>query len=111
MKKATKKEEKKTKIDFMPLAGRVLVKPLPEEDKKSPSGLIIPDSAKGTEEKQRGEVVAVGRGVINSDGKLVPPEVKVGDKVRFNANDWDKEKIGGEEFYLVSESSILGIIK
>ncbi|MGH7249921.1 MAG: co-chaperone GroES, partial [Minisyncoccia bacterium] len=54
---------------------------------------------------------AVGRGTFNSNGQLIPLGVKVDDEVIFRGSDWDKEKIDGEEYYVVSESSIVGIIK
>ncbi|HUO50213.1 MAG TPA: co-chaperone GroES [Candidatus Paceibacterota bacterium] len=96
-------------IEIQPLGDRVLIKPLNAEQKTA-SGIYIPDSAK-REEKQQGKVVAVGRGHFNAEGTLVPVQVKVGEKVLFRANDWDKEEINGEEFYLVAETSIVGIIK
>lgn len=105
-----KKETKKTKINLQPLGDRVLVKPQEVEDKKSPGGIIIPDTAQ-KEKPERGRVVAVGLGKRGDDGKLVPVSVKVGDKVMFSKYGYDEIKIDDEEYYIISESNILGIIK
>jgi len=104
------KEEKK--MNIQPLGDRILVKREDKPEKKSASGIIIPDTA--TKEKsKRGVVVAVGAGRVTDDGALVPISVKVGSKVYFNSG-WDNEvDIGGddEEFFLVKEADILAIIK
>jgi len=95
-----------------PLGDRVLVKREDTPDKKSPAGIIIPDTAE-KEKSKLGVVIAVGAGRINDDGKLVPITVKVGSKVIFNAG-WDNEvKVGegDEEYFLVRESDILAVIK
>src|SRR5262249_52270685 len=98
------------KMSLVPLGDKVLIRAKDSEAEKTASGIIIPDSAK-QKDKQQGTVIAVGRGTINTNGQLIAPAVKVNDHVLFNANDWDKQEINGEELYLVSESSILGIIK
>ena len=97
------------KATIAPLADRVLIKVAEGEsgETKSAGGIIIPVAS---EEKQadRGTVVAVGEGRTDSNGKLVPMKVKVGDKVVFQ---WgDKMTVDGEEYYIVSESSVLAII-
>ncbi len=100
------------KMNIMPLADRVLVKREDMPDKKSPSGIIIPDTAE-KEKSKIGTVVAVGVGRTNEHGTLVPMSVKPGTKVIFNAG-WDNEvKMGeeDEEFFLVKESDILAVIK
>lgn len=93
-----------------PLGDRVLIKPLEvkEKEKRSAAGIILlSDTAKDTVD--RGTVVAVGEGRINSNGDLVEPKVKKGDKVIFQ---WgDKIFIGEDEHYIVSESGVLAIIK
>jgi len=100
------------KINVQPIGDRVLVKREDKPEKKSVSGIIIPDTAQ-KEKSKRGVVVAVGAGRLNDDGKLIPTAVKVGAKVYFNAG-WDNEVDVGEddeEFFLVKESDILAIIK
>ncbi len=94
------------------MGDRVLVKREDMPDTKSPSGIIIPDTAQ-KEKSKRGVVVAVGTGKVTDDGTLIPISVKVGAKVYFNSG-WDNEVPVGEkseEFFLVHESDILAIIK
>lgn len=105
-----KKQSKGTKIKFQPLGDKVLVKPAAIEDKKSASGIIIPDTAQ-KEKPEQGKVVAVGPGKPGDDNELIPVGVKVGDTVMFSKYGFDEIKIDGEEYYIVSESGILGIIK
>lgn len=99
------------KQSIKPLGDRVVIRPLTEEETgtTSPSGIIIPESAKD-EKNEQGVVVAVGPGRWDEDGeKRIPMEVKEGDRVIFNS--WrDKVKVGKEEFSVISESDILGII-
>ncbi|HWP61409.1 MAG TPA: co-chaperone GroES [Candidatus Paceibacterota bacterium] len=99
-------------MTIQPLGERVLVKREEQESKKSPSGIIIPDTA--TKEKSKiGTVVAVGAGRINEHGSLVPMSIKPGSKVIFNAG-WDNEVDTGDEgeaYFLVKESDILAVIK
>ena len=98
------------KVSIIPIGDRVLIKPLTDDgkEKKSAGGIIIPSSS--VEDKvDRGTVIAVGEGRIDSKGELVEMKVKPGNKVLFQ---WgDKVKIDGEEYYIVSESSILAITK
>ncbi|MFM2424309.1 MAG: hypothetical protein RLZZ70_700 [Candidatus Parcubacteria bacterium] len=94
-----------------PLGDRVVVRPLTEVEAGtvSASGIIIPDSAK-KEKPEQGVVVAVGAGKWNEDGdKRMVMDVKVGDKVVFSKYGYDEVKVDGKEFFIVSESSILGI--
>jgi len=90
-----------------PYGDRVLVKPLSLEEtgQTTSFGIIIPDTAK--EKPEQGRVVAVGAGKRAEDGKLMPPAVKVGDRVMFSKYGYDEVKLGGVEYYLIAESSIL----
>jgi chaperonin GroES len=98
----------KTKLDITPLADRVIVKPLePKEVKKG--GIIIPDTAK--EKPQEGEIVAVGKGRTTEDGKLIPMEVKVGDKVLYGKYSGTEIKINDEDYLIMKEEDILAITK
>jgi len=107
------KETKETKkVNIQPIGDRVLVKREDAPERKSISGIIIPDTAE-KEKSKRGVVVAVGAGRLNEDGKLIPTTVKVGAKVYFNAG-WDNEVDVGEDdeaYFLVKESDILAVIK
>jgi len=105
-----KKQSKNTNIKIQPLADRVLVKPEEDSVEKSPSGIIIPDTAQ-KEKPERGEVIAVGPGKLGDDNELIPVSVKVGDTVMFSKYGYDEVKIGDEEYYIVNESNILAIIK
>ena len=92
-----------------PLADRVLVKPLEEEAEKSAGGIIIPDTAK--EKPQQGEVIAVGPGRVTEDGKTIPMNVKVGDKVLYGKYAGTEVKIDGQEHLIMPESDILAIVE
>lgn len=95
----------KTKI--RPLRDRILVKRLAEET-KTQGGIIIPDSAK--EKPQAGEVVAIGNGKVLEDGKIVPLEVKQGDQILFGKYSGTEIKLDGEEYLILKEEEILGIM-
>lgn len=100
----------KDKSVILPIGDKVLINPVSAEDSstKLPSGIIIPDTV-DQKETSRGVVVAVGEGKYDDNGNLVPMSVKKGDKVMFQ---WgDKIEYSGEEYYIVSEGSILAIIK
>lgn len=107
-----KKDTKKTasKLNIQPLADRILVKPEEDNDERSPGGIIIPDTAR-KEKPERGRVIAVGPGKRGDDNVLIPVAVKVGDKVVFSKYGYDEIKINEEEYYIVSESNILAVIK
>ncbi len=111
--KTTKKQNTNAghkKVAVKPLGDRVLIKEEMEKgaERITASGIIIPDSANGDRGAKRGTVVAVGEGKYE-DGKLIPMRVAVGDTVLFQ---WgDTVKIGDEEYHMVNESNILGIIK
>ncbi len=93
---------------FRPLHDRVLVRRI-EEEQRTKGGIIIPDTAK--EKPQQGEVLAVGPGSRDETGKLVPLDVKVGDKVLFGKWSGTEVKIEGEELLIMKESDILGILE
>ena len=94
-------------MNIKPLADRVVVKPIEEEEKKQ-GGIIIPDTAK--EKPQKGEVVAVGPGKVDDNGKRIPMEVKVGDKVLFGKYAGTEVEIDGEDYLIMRESDILAIV-
>ena len=93
--------------NIKPLGDRVLVKPL-EENEISKGGIIIPDSAK--EKPQEAEVVALGTGKRDDDGKLVEFTVKVGDKILVSKYGGTEVKVEGESYTIMREDDILGII-
>ncbi len=93
---------------FRPLGDRVLVKRIKEEE-KTKGGIIIPDTAK--EKPQEGKVVAVGKGKHGDDGKLIPLEVKSGDKILFGKYSGSEVKLEGEEHVIMREEDILGVIE
>ena len=95
-------------MNIRPLGDRLLVKRL-EEEEKSKGGIIIPDSAK--EKPQEGQVVAVGKGKMLDDGKMVALEVKAGDKILFGKYSGTDVKIEGEEHLIMREDDVLGIIE
>ena len=105
-----KKNTDTKKMKVTPLADRVLVKPFEAADEKTPSGIIIPDTAK-QEKPERGRVVAVGEGKRNENGDVMPLRVKVGDTVIFSKYGYDEVKIDDENYYIIAESGILAIIK
>jgi chaperonin GroES len=90
-----------------PLADRVIVKRVKEEE-KTKGGIIIPDTAK--EKPQEGEVVAVGSGARSDDGTVTPLDVKAGDKILFGKWSGTEVKLEGEDLIIMKESDILGIV-
>jgi len=96
------------KLKFRPLHDRVVVKRI-DADEKSKGGIIIPDTAK--EKPMQGEVVAVGPGGRDEAGKLVPIELKAGDKVLFGKWSGTEVKIDGEDLLIMKESDIMGVIE
>jgi chaperonin GroES len=94
-------------VKIRPLQDRVIVKRI-EEEEKSKGGIIIPDTAK--EKPQEGKVVAVGKGKVNDDGKLIPLDVKVNDLILFGKYSGSEINIDGEEHLIMREDDILGII-
>ncbi|MCA2005477.1 MAG: co-chaperone GroES [Ignavibacterium sp.] len=90
-----------------PLADRVVIKPA-EAEEKTAGGIILPDTAK--EKPIEGTVVAVGPGKTSDDGKLIKPEVKVGDRVLYGKYSGTEVTIDGEEYLIMRESDIFGIL-
>lgn len=95
------------KLGVRPLHDRILVRRMAEEAKTA-GGIIIPDTAK--EKPQRGEIVATGNGKVTEDGKTLALEVKVGDKVLFSKYAGTELKLNGEEYLMMREEDVLGII-
>ncbi|HZU11034.1 MAG TPA: co-chaperone GroES [Pseudacidobacterium sp.] len=93
---------------FTPLHDRILVRRV-EESETVRGGIIIPDTAK--EKPQEGEVIAVGKGKQNEEGKVFPLDVKAGDRVLFGKYSGTEIKIDGEEFLIMREDEVLGILK
>ena len=95
-------------MNIKPLADRVLVKPSESAEDKSSGGIIIPDTAK--EKPQEGEIVAIGPGRTDENGKLIKMNVKVGDKVLYSKYGGTEMKYDGKEYLIMSETDILAII-
>ena len=93
---------------FRPLHDRVVVKRL-EGEEKTKGGIIIPDSAK--EKPQEGKIVAVGPGARDEAGKLVPLDVKAGDRILFGKWSGTEVKVDGEDLLIMKESDVLGIVE
>ncbi|MEW6437622.1 MAG: co-chaperone GroES [Pseudomonadota bacterium] len=94
-------------MTFRPLHDRVVVKRL-EGEEKTKGGIIIPDTAK--EKPQEGEIVAVGPGARDETGKLVPLDVKAGDRILFGKWSGTEVKIDGQDLLIMKESDILGVV-
>jgi chaperonin GroES len=92
---------------FRPLGDRVLVRRV-EEEEKTKGGIIIPDSAK--EKPQEGEVIGVGPGARDDNGKIQPLDVKVGDRILFGKWSGTEVKLDGEDLLIMKESDILGVL-
>jgi chaperonin GroES len=96
------------KLKFRPLHDRVVVRRI-EAEERSKGGIIIPDTAK--EKPSQGEVIAVGPGGRDETGKLIPIDLKVGNKVLFGKWSGTEVKIEGEELLIMKESDIMGVIE
>ena len=94
-------------MKFRPLHDRVVIKRIEAEEKTS-GGIIIPDTAK--EKPQEGEVIAVGPGGRDESGKLIPLDVKAGDRVLFGKWSGTEVKIDGTEYLIMKESDIMGVL-
>jgi chaperonin GroES len=94
-------------MKIRPLHDRVVVRRL-EEERKTASGIVIPDTA--AEKPDQGEVIAVGNGKILDDGKTRPLDVKVGDRVLFGKYSGQTVKVKGEEFLVMREEDIMGVV-
>ncbi len=95
-------------MHFRPLHDRVVVRRIDAEEKTA-GGIIIPDTAK--EKPMEGEVVAAGPGARNERGELVPLDLKIGDRVLFGKWSGTEIKIDGEEFLIMKESDVLGVVE
>ena len=95
-------------MNIRPLHDRVIVKRV-EEEKTSPGGIVIPDSA--TEKPIQGEVIAVGKGKLLDSGKLSKLELKKGDRVLFGKYSGTEVKVGGDEYLVMREDDIMGVIE
>ena len=96
------------KTKFRPLHDRVVVRRV-ESEEKTKGGIIIPDTAK--EKPQEGEIIAVGSGARDESGKLVPLDVKKGDRILFGKWSGTEVKLDGEDLLIMKESDIMGIIE
>ena len=95
-------------MNFRPLHDRILIKRM-EEEETVKGGIIIPDSAK--EKPQEGEVVSVGNGKKNEDGKVVPLDVKAGDRILFGKYSGSEIKMDDEEYLILKEEEVLGVVE
>jgi chaperonin GroES len=97
----------KTASKLQPLGDRVVIKPTPREE-MTKSGIVLPDTAK--EKPQEGEVIAIGPGAFDTDGKRVPMDVKVGQKVLYGKYAGTEFKVEDDELLIVSQKDILAIV-
>ncbi|MBI2312584.1 MAG: co-chaperone GroES [Betaproteobacteria bacterium] len=95
-------------MNIRPLHDRVIVKRV-EEERKTASGIVIPDTA--AEKPDQGEIIAVGKGKLLEDGKLRPLDVKVGDRVLFGKYSGTTVKVKGEELLVMREEDIMGVLE
>ena len=94
---------------LVPLGDRVVVEPDEDQDMRTPSGLVIPDTAK--EKPQMGKVVAVGPGRRNDDGERMQPDVSEGDKVLYSKYGGTEVKIDGIEYLVLSANDLLAVVE
>jgi chaperonin GroES len=95
-------------MNLRPMQDRIIVKRV-EEETKTAGGILIPDTAK--EKPQQGEVVAVGKGKVTEDGKVIPLDVKAGDKVLFGKYAGTEIKLEGQDYLIMREDDILGVLE
>ena len=95
-------------MKFHPLHDRILIKRI-EEKETAKGGIIIPDSAK--EKQQEGEVIAVGNGKKTEEGKIIPLDVKAGDRILFGKYSGTEIKVDNEDFLILKEEEVLGVIE
>ena len=95
-------------MNLKPLHDRILVQRV-EEEEKTKGGIIIPDSAK--EKPAEGKIIAVGKGRVDDNGKIIPLEVKKGDRILFGKYGGTEVKIEGEEYLIMREEDVLGIVE
>jgi chaperonin GroES len=96
-------------IKVRPLHDRIIVKRLDEDDEQQIGGIIIPDTAK--EKPQQGKVMAVGRGKVKEDGGIQPMDVQDGDTILFGKYSGQEIKLDGEEYLIMREDDVLGVLK
>jgi chaperonin GroES len=96
-------------MKFRPLQDRVMVKRLENGIEKTKGGIIIPDTAK--QKPEQGKIVAVGKGKVNDDGKLMPVGVKVGETILFGKYSGSEVELDGEEHLIMREEDILGVVE
>ena len=95
-------------MKIRPLHDRVIVKRL-DEEKKTASGIVIPDTA--AEKPDKGEVMSVGKGKLSDEGELVPLDVKVGDRVLFGKYSGQTVRLSGDELLVMREEDLLGVVE
>jgi chaperonin GroES len=95
-------------MEIRPLHDRVIVKRL-DEEKKTASGIVIPDTA--AEKPDQGEVMSVGKGKLTEEGNLVPLDVKIGDRVLFGKYSGQTVRVKGDELLVMREEDILGVVE
>jgi chaperonin GroES len=96
-------------MNIRPLYDRIVVKRIEDDTEKTAGGLFIPDSAK--EKPQQGEVVSVGQGKRNDEGKLIPLDVKAGDRILFGKYSGSDIKLDGNEYLIMREDEVLGVLE
>ena len=96
-------------VHIRPLHDRLIVQRIDDGEQKSAGGIIIPDSAK--EKPQEGKVLAVGKGKKNDDGKIIPLDVKAGDRILFGKYSGSEVKIDGDEYLILREEDVLAILE
>lgn len=96
-----------TKVKIRPLGDRILVRPI-ESKEQHRGGIIIPDTAK--EKPQEGEVVAAGKGKVSDDGKVLPMDVKAGDRILYGKYSGTEIKLDGAEYLIMHQDDVLGIL-
>ena len=96
-------------MKLRPLQDRIIVERI-EEETTTKGGIIIPDTV-SKEKPQEGKIIAVGKGKMNEDGKLIPMDVKVGDRVLFGKYSGSEVKIDGDEYLIMREDDILGVLE
>ncbi|MFH2058430.1 MAG: co-chaperone GroES [Pseudomonadota bacterium] len=95
-------------MSLRPLSDRILVERV-EEDAKTKGGIIIPDTAK--EKPAQGKIIAIGTGRIGEDGKKIPMDVKIGDRILFSKYGGTEVKIDGNDFLIMRQDDVLGVIE
>jgi len=96
-------------VHIRPLHDRLIVKRIDDQEQRSAGGIIIPDTAK--EKPQEGKVIAVGKGKVGDDGKVIPLDVRAGDRILFGKYSGSEIKIDGEEHLILREEDVLGVVE